>query len=340
MPSRLPFYRPHLTKRDVRLPAPRRGQWILVAGIALTTAVILVHPAGAQQSGQPSSVAQPAASGDREARLGPAAQTVSDGGTTSESDNAVSDKRRNEKKEQPEPYRTPRLLALYVILLVLFPLVLHLVDSFQAYELSKRTCKDLLLGKLGKLDSAVSPDQAMRLARDLTELAKPTGIAGTTRSIFTYTLLLVLGISVFHLLAVGNVDAADKILTILAGAVSSIIGFYFGSQAAKEGVDSKDPQPRETSKPPPGSIIRVDPPQATTRVPVTIQGSGFGAKKGGVQFGSITAVDVSEWDETHIKVNVPDKCIQGKTAITVNPAHEREIVGSDTLFEIIESKHA
>jgi hypothetical protein len=303
-------------------------------GVVLSLAVGLARPVEAQESGRRASTAANAETSTY-TQSGPDGgnQPVTDGGPRDEKDKAGSVDR--DKEPQREPYRTPGLLGFYVVLLGVFLLLLHLVDSFQAYRLSRSGCKDLL----DKLPGEISPDQALRLKHELFD-TKPTGIAGTTRSILAYSLLLVLGISVFHLLAAtGDEEAlkyADKILTVLAGALSSVIGFYFGSKATKEGAESRKEQ--QTVKPtrPRGKITSVDPPKAAPGTEVTVQGTGFGDKQGGVRFGQVAADEIKEWDDAHVRVKVPAKCEKGKTNVTVKPAHAREIVGANTLFEIID----
>lgn len=227
------------------------------------------------------------------------------------------------------------LLLVYVGLLFTLPFGLHLNDSVQAYRFSKQT-RDKLIDKL---DNKLSADQGVRLMRELAELATSAGIPGTTRSIYTYTLLVVLGIAVFHLLAVSSDESAgqyaDKILTVLAGTVSSLIGFYFGSKATKEAAESGGARQAEEPTGPSGKITNVVPNEAKAGQEVKIEGTGFGNQGGNVKFGEISADKVEDWKENSIRVKVPQSATVGSTVITVNPPQGAEIVGSPTLFKVL-----
>lgn len=64
-----------------------------------------------------------------------------------------------------------------------------------------------------------------------------SGISGFRRSIIALSVVLVLGISVFHLLVHGGPEArpvVNNVLSMLAGLVSAIAGFYFGGRFAEK----------------------------------------------------------------------------------------------------------
>jgi hypothetical protein len=106
----------------------------------------------------------------------------------------------------------------------------------------------------------------------------PTGIGGTTRSILAYSLIIVLGIAVFHLLTVSQGDKAtdsiDKLLTLLAGSLTTAIGLYFGAKATSEGVATGIAQEPEKLAKPSGHIEKVDPAYAKHNDSVVIQSTG------------------------------------------------------------------
>jgi len=228
---------------------------------------------------------------------------------------------------------TPGLLTLYVLGLVALVFGLHIVDSVKAYTFSRES-RDRLLEKL---HGSLSPEQLTKVAGELT----PTGIQGTTRSIFTYALLLVLGIAIFHLLTMSKFEKApeyaDKILTLLSGSLASIIGFYFGSQATK---DAAEPARQQAQTPPasPGKITGVVPKQANRSVQVKIEGTGFGDEPGSVKFGLVSAEKPEGWSPTSILVKVPPNAEPGPTTVSVNPVHDKEIVGSPALFTVLPSQ--
>jgi IPT/TIG domain len=174
---------------------------------------------------------------------------------------------------------------------------------------------------------------------------EPSGIPGTTRSIFTDGLLALLAAAAFYFLVFCDApkapEYADKIITVLAGAVSSIIGFYFGSKATSEGIATGAAQREEKPTNPGGRIARIDPPKSPSGQVVTIEGTGFGDTAGNVHFittsaGTISAPQAVEWHPTLIKVEIPTSLPKGKAVIAVNPSHGARIVATDnTPFEIV-----
>ena len=236
------------------------------------------------------------------------------------------------------PKKTPPawLLVVVFFLSVLLMYALHWFDSYHAYRFSKES-RDALLAKIG---GNLSPEQFATIAK-----LQPTGVSGTTRSIFTYGLLALLGAAVFYFLAFSDApkapEYADKILTVLAGAVSSIIGFYFGSKATREGITTGAAQREDKPTNPGGGISGVDPKQAHHGDVVTIEGTGFGDPEGTVQFENSSAKPISaegteEWHPNLIRVKVPGSVPVGKARIVVNPKQAARIVSSDsTPFEII-----
>lgn len=222
------------------------------------------------------------------------------------------------------------MVIVFVVLPVAFLFALHLVDSVQAYRFAGVT-RDKALAALG---GTLTAEQVAEISR-----ISPTGISGTTRSIFTYGLLIVLGAAVFHLLTFSNghddaVAHADKILTVLAGALSSVIGFYFGSKATSEGVSSGAAQRPERTAKPVGAITLITPSRAAPGQEVRIEGVGFGGE-GTVQFGKVSVSSTVDWTDTSIRVVVPPAAAKGATAVSVNPADGTKIVASEKLFEVI-----
>jgi hypothetical protein len=231
-------------------------------------------------------------------------------------------------KRSPPPWLT---LVTYLLLPVGFIFVLHAYDSFKAYSWARDT-RDALLKRLE--GSTLTPERIAQLA----DAFQPVGLSGTSRSMFTYGLLIVLGVAVFHLLAFDNdphaLNYADKIITVLAGALSSVIGFYFGSRATREGAETAGGRPPEVPRiEPTGKITKVDPAQAKLGQEVTIVGIGFGTD-GSVKFDSTHAPKTIEWGDSKIRVKVPDGLPTGPTTISVNPSKGDRIPGTDIAFEI------
>jgi len=287
--------------------------WRVAVGALLGLILLLSGQCGAQSSSNPASPANPAVvPGASVASVSPspAATATSAGSTAGEAT-----KRGDYSK---------LMLFAYVILLIVFVGGLHLIDSFQAYSLARGS--DQLWTKL---PNNLSADEAEKLLKSLPQ--EPNGIAGTTRSILTYSLILILGIAVFDLLTV-SVDPkageyADKLLTLLGGSLTTIIGFYFGAKATTEGVSAGKTQDAEKPRVALGRIDKVDPSHAKMNDSVIISGSGFGPDQGNVQFGQIAAEQIETWADTSIKVKVPLKLPFGAADVFVNPPHGERIVG-------------
>jgi hypothetical protein len=224
------------------------------------------------------------------------------------------------------------------MLIVLFVSVLHLVDSKQAYRLASNETAEIWK----KLPNSLSADDLAKL-QGLLAAVSPSGITGTTRSILTYSLIIILGIAVFHLLALppaapnlatSYADYADKILILLAGSLTTAVGFYFGAKATADGVAAAKPQDGAQPSAPSGQIERVEPDHGAPGAMVVIKGTGFGNDRGNVQFGDVAVGTIDNWSETSIKVKVPDTGLAaGKVDVTVNPAHGSKIVGPE-LFTV------
>ncbi len=227
-------------------------------------------------------------------------------------------------------YSRQDLLIMYVAILALLILGLHLADSIQTHWASRKIQSEFMK----KLPDKLGSEQCGKVAGDLVRLNESmTGIPGTTRSIVTYALLAILGIAIFHLLVVSNdATSADKYLSLLAGSVTSIVGFYYGSKAAEEGAKSaKKPDEPASPKNLAARIDKVDPPEAKPGDPVTIHGEGFGAQAGAVQFGSsgsslLAEVKDGDWTDRYIKVKVPEQASPGEAPISVNPPFSKIVV--------------
>lgn len=238
----------------------------------------------------------------------------------------------------------PRLLLTYVLLVVFFVTALHVIDAVQAYQISRRQSAAIL----NKLPASLSADDLLKVQQALAAYASPAGIAGTTRSILTYALIIILGIAVFHLLALPPSDAktaedyaayADKLLILLAGSLTTAVGFYFGAKATTEGVDAGRDQDGDQTATLFGHIDTVDPSHGTIGNSIVIKGTGFGTDTGNVQFGDVAVPTVDSWSETSITVKVPPGLHSGKVDISVNPAHGNRITGKD-VFTVDETQQS
>ena len=124
----------------------------------------------------------------------------------------------------------------YVLTLVLFagiPFVLDICLSYLSSLLSKKQTLNLLIDKASadKLDLE-------ELKEFMKEIGKPPpGIPGLARAMMALTVIVILGIAVFHIL-VNNADKdnliINNILSMLSGLLAAITGFYFGGKKSEE----------------------------------------------------------------------------------------------------------
>jgi hypothetical protein len=220
-----------------------------------------------------------------------------------------------------------------VLALVVFPLLLMGADIIGAYRSADQT-RVALLARLGT--EKLSPDDVKMLSA---QLGKPSGgISGLSRSTMAIVFLLILGISVFHMLALSPEHAhesLDKVLTLLTGAVTSIIGFYFGGKAATDGREPPSPPKAPTQNA--GSIAGVAPKTGPSGTVVTISGKGFGTQ-GSILFNKVTAKTPTSWSDTAIVVEVPVSTDLGagtSVQITVNPSSGAAIMSDPGVFVVM-----
>ncbi|MBI4186307.1 MAG: hypothetical protein HY530_02230 [Chloroflexi bacterium] len=125
------------------------------------------------------------------------------------------------------------LIVVYVMVIGLFAGLPIVLDICLAYW-SQNRMRRLLLEK-------ASADK-LTLA-ELKEFAReggkpPPGIPGLARATMAITVIVILGIAVFHLLAEGGSEGDSQIinnvLSMLAGLLAAITGFYFGGKAAEK----------------------------------------------------------------------------------------------------------
>ncbi len=130
------------------------------------------------------------------------------------------------------------LVLTYVIILALFASVPIIMDISFAYISANKT-KNLLIEKasLDKLELA-------ELKEFIKDSGKtPPGIPGLARSTMALTVIIVLGMAVFHILVKGvagaespdvNSQIINNVLSMLAGLLAAITGFYFGGKTVEK----------------------------------------------------------------------------------------------------------
>jgi hypothetical protein len=226
-----------------------------------------------------------------------------------------------------------RVLILYVILLVLFPFLLMWTDILKAYRFAQDT-RTLLMEKF--TPDKVTLDELKLLLADVD--TSPPGIPGLARATLAFTLLLVIGIMLFHVLVLSGHDipsGADKLLTLLGTALTSVIAFYFGSKAANENSQqaaATGTQRGAGTQKPISNIVTPVPNHAKVGDEVQLSGGGFGATPGRVAFGAESASVVS-WSDNAVTARVPGG-VSGEVQITVTPLGASPITSAPGTFLI------
>jgi hypothetical protein len=229
----------------------------------------------------------------------------------------------------------------YAALLLVFPMVLMGFDIFKAYQ-GMGDARDKLANVFTR--GSISDEQARILAAEL--VTPPPGIPGLTRGLIALMLLLIIGVAVFQILV--NVpltngdlpDSVDRILTLLAGALTSITGFYFGAKASTDATtaaSSGTTSPTGSSGGPTGGSS-VDPPRAKRGELLTIGGAAFGTTRGKVTVGShqVADTDVVGWTDTTIKIKVPPDARPGPSPIIITTVDGRQLALPETAFTVLE----
>jgi IPT/TIG domain len=210
----------------------------------------------------------------------------------------------------------PRVLAVYALLLVLFPFALMWTDILQAYTFAGAT-RNQLMAKFSA--DKLSMDELKELIAEFDK--SPPGIPGLARATLALTLLLLLGLIIFYFLAVAGHDipsGIDKFLTALTTAFASVVAFYFGTKAAQGSAagstSAKPGTPGGASQS--SAAVTPNPNHGAAGAPIVFQGTGFGSDTGAVTFGTTPATPDS-WTDTAVTAKVPAGLAGQKVTITV-----------------------
>ncbi|MGA9754211.1 MAG: hypothetical protein WBV23_03625 [Desulfobaccales bacterium] len=145
----------------------------------------------------------------------------------------------------PVPKKDPDVIFYYALILALFIAIPTIIDVILAYRSRNKNWRILIeKASLNGLDK----DEFQGLIKATS--GGPPGIAGMSRSLMAFAVIIILGIAMFHLLTFCKDQESMKIisnvLSMLGATLASITGFYFGGRSAEEkGKEGKAPKPRE-----------------------------------------------------------------------------------------------
>jgi hypothetical protein len=131
------------------------------------------------------------------------------------------------------------LLWLYVLIIVLVAVLPRLIEVIVLYSMQYKIRKRLI-------DKAAANGLTVdELKSLLAEVKGPLStVVGTARTPIALTVIVILGIAIAHLLVRGESgDIINNILSMLAGLLAAITGFYFGGRQAE--AESKKAEEKE-----------------------------------------------------------------------------------------------
>jgi PPE-repeat protein len=134
-------------------------------------------------------------------------------------------------------------------------------------------------------------------------------------------IIFIVGLVLMYSLIDNGMDKASvgNLASLLAGAVTTIIGFYFGTRAV-EGQTTPSTAPPTTQQPPTKGpkIKKVSPDSGKSKDTVKISGESFGndQKESKLLLGN-TPIIPSSWKDSDIEFSIPDEQTPGQTKIEV-----------------------
>ena len=139
------------------------------------------------------------------------------------------------------------IIELYILVLAFIAGIPIALDICLAYW-SKHRTQQLLIKEASHNQLDLS-----ELQEFIKQFAKaPPGISGLARTIMALTVIVILGMAVLHILVrdgqAENMKIVDNILSMLAGLLAAITGFYFGGRAAERKPDETEPGPNPNTQ--------------------------------------------------------------------------------------------
>lgn len=133
-------------------------------------------------------------------------------------------------------------LIVYVSLLALVVCLPLIIDLFMAYH-SKNQMHRRVFDKIDLKDFPREDLQKL-----LKEIGKPPpGMSGLARATMALTVIAILGIAMIHILVKGGQPegsrVVENVLSMLAGLLAAITGFYYGGRTAEKKAEEEKTEP-------------------------------------------------------------------------------------------------
>jgi hypothetical protein len=138
-------------------------------------------------------------------------------------------------------------LLFIVFIVAAVPFVIVAGNIFGAYHYYGKRQK--VLSDLLAREQPRSEKETARLIKEYTTM-KPIGVEGSVRAAMANSIIVILGVAVVYLLIycpIIDTSIVKEVLLILTGAISSIVGFYFGGRSASEAEAPSEAAPTPTS---------------------------------------------------------------------------------------------
>jgi uncharacterized protein YacL len=144
------------------------------------------------------------------------------------------------------------IIWLYIIAVAFLAFLPRFVDMFLAYRhqralmaiLIESTKEQITKIAAEKRENDSSANQILDKIKGLiAEVAKPPeGMPGIARLTIAFSIIIIMGIALFHLIVFGNVSVniVSNIITSLVAIIGTIAGFYFGGKAGEEAAKKKN----------------------------------------------------------------------------------------------------
>jgi hypothetical protein len=141
-----------------------------------------------------------------------------------------------------------RVFAFVIVVLIIFSLIPYTLNLWQSHNHLTKVQESLCTFINTNADK-IEDDKLVQIIQELIR-AKPMAAPGIARGVMALTITMIVGVALFFLFAYPNMNPATnqsikEILLALTGALTAIVGFYFGGKAS-------EPKPAETK--PTGTI--------------------------------------------------------------------------------------